>query len=129
MIGPGTMMATSMEDESKTAQDPAERQTMLEAALKYARSGISVFPVWGIIDGQCACGQAGCRNVGKHPNGSLAPNGFKDATTDEATIRSWWKWHPNSNIGTPTVGRVVLDIDPRNGGDDTLAELERRHGP
>jgi hypothetical protein len=44
------------------------------------------------------------------------------ATTDEATIRGWWRKWPKANIGIAT-GRYgdgffcVLDFDPRNGGD------------
>ncbi len=43
------------------------------------------------------------------------------ATTDEATIRGWWRQWPTANIGIVT-GRYrdgyfcVLDFDPRNGG-------------
>ncbi|HAM56347.1 MAG: hypothetical protein A2X51_14355 [Candidatus Rokubacteria bacterium GWC2_70_24] len=101
---------------------------MLTAALEYAGRGVSVFPVWGVTGGDCQCGLAGCENIGKHPVGRLALNGFKDATTDEATIRAWWGQEPDANIGTPTETRLVLDVDPRHGGDETLAELERQHG-
>jgi hypothetical protein len=47
-------------------------------------------------------------------------------------LRKWWdKWH-DANVGILTGSRsgvVALDVDPRNGGDDALAELEREHGP
>ena len=29
-------------------------------------------------------------------------NGFKDATTDTDTIRSWWNQYPVAQIGMPT---------------------------
>ena len=102
---------------------------MLDAVLEYARRGVFVFPVWGIASGCCRCGQAACKSPGKHPIGGLAPNGFKDATINETTIRAWWTREPHANIATPTTTRVVLDVDPRHGGDETLAELERQHGP
>src|SRR5439155_14246039 len=45
-------------------------------------------------------------------------------------IRAWWTECPTANIGTPTGGWCdVLDIDPRHGGDEALAALERQHGP
>jgi bifunctional DNA primase/polymerase-like protein/AAA domain-containing protein/primase-like protein len=108
---------------------PTTSTTMLTAALEYVAHGVRVFPVWGVTDdGGCRCGGAECKNTGKHPLGRLAPNGFKDATTDEAQIREWWEQEPNANIGTPTETRVVLDVDPRHGGDKTLAALEGRYG-
>ncbi len=85
---------------------------LLEAALTYARMGLPVFP--------CAPGR-------KTP---LTDNGFHDATTDEATIRKWWRTNPRANIGMPTgtaSGTFVLDIDPRNGGEAGLNDLESRY--
>lgn len=102
---------------------------MLTAALDYAARGVPVFPVWGVTDdGRCRCGVAACKDIGKHPLARLAPNGFKNATTDEAQIRAWWESEPTANIGTPTETRFVLDVDPRHGGNETLAQLEGQHG-
>ncbi len=45
-------------------------------------------------------------------------------------MRRWWKRHPNANIGA-VCGKesfIVLDVDPRHGGDATLADLEKKHG-
>jgi hypothetical protein len=45
---------------------------------------------------------------------------------------SRWTIAPQANIGIPTgevSGFVVLDVDPRHGGDDALWDLERKHGP
>lgn len=40
------------------------------------------------------------------------PNGFKDATTDTAQIRRWWKAEPRYNIGIPTgIYADVIDVD------------------
>jgi putative DNA primase/helicase len=99
-----------------------------EAALEYARRGIPVFPLHGIRDGHCTCLRPTCdpKKAGKHPR---TTHGFKDATTDETTITQWWTEAPDANIGTPTDWCTVLDVDPRNGGDATLHDLERRHGP
>ncbi|MGV0790484.1 bifunctional DNA primase/polymerase [Mycolicibacterium sp. XJ1819] len=58
-------------------------------------------------------------------------HGFLDATTDLATVVSWWSGRFRGlNIGGRVPENVVVvDIDPRHGGDKALAELERRHGP
>src|SRR5688572_8635175 len=74
---------------------------MVEHALAYAKRGWRIFPVWYMKDGRCACGKKDCRKA-KHPIGTLAPNGFKDATTDADVIRRWWSAHPDANIGIPT---------------------------
>lgn len=105
---------------------------MLQSALWYAKQGIAVFPLYGIKNGCCTCGNRDCRNPGKHPR---TKNGLKDATTDAAQINSWWKMWPDSNIGIATgsaSGIVVLDVDTGHGagvnGADTLAEWETEQG-
>lgn len=58
-------------------------------------------------------------------------NGFKDATRDESIIRHLWRKHPDAQIGIPTgeaSGWLVLDIDPRHGGDAFLSESIEAHG-
>jgi len=47
---------------------------------------------------------------GKEPLGALAPHGFKDATTDQLTIRRWWKHTPDANIGIPTGLPETFDV-------------------
>lgn len=73
----------------------------LTAALEYAARGWHVFP---------------CKPGEKTP---ATPHGFKDATTDEETIRAWWARTPAANVAIATgrvSGLVVVDIDPKNGG-------------
>lgn len=57
-------------------------------------------------------------------------NGLKDASKDVATVDRWFaKASLNIGIVTGAVsGIIVLDIDPRHEGDETLATLEREHG-
>lgn len=75
---------------------PVAEPDMLEAALKYARNGLPVFP---------------CHPSTKAP---LTGGGFKDASADEATVRAWWSRWPGGMIGVPTgqSSRAwVLDVD------------------
>ncbi len=106
--------------------------TPLSAALSYAQRGWPVLPLHTISDeGHCTCKKPHCRTPGKHPIGSLAPNGKDNATTDQEVIRGWWRSRPAANVGIATgaqSGLVVLDVDPRKGGDDTLMDLEVQHG-
>ena len=97
-----------------------------QAALYYAGLGMHVFPCYSIVDGGCRCGQS-CRSPGKHP---MTRDGFKSATTDPDTIKSWWERWPAANIGirTGTVSGIwVLDLDGP-AGIAALAELEAKHG-
>lgn len=100
----------------------------LAFALAYARHGWSVFPLHTPdSQGRCSCHKANCSNIGKHPR---TMNGLNDATTDEASINKWWRQWPKANVGvvTGTGSFVTLDVDPKHGGDEALAELLRRQG-
>jgi hypothetical protein len=78
----------------------------LAAALAYASNGWRVFPL---------------KPGNKTP---MTSRGHHDATTDASQIRAWWTTRPDANIGLVAGdGLAVLDVDPRNGGDDTLKAL------
>jgi hypothetical protein len=107
-----------------------EQLDNLQAALGYAGVGWHVFPVWGAENGRCRCGRSECTAPGKHPH-RLAAKGQNDATTDPGTIRAWWKADPGAGIAVflRASGLVAIDIDPRNGGYETIDALEAEHGP
>lgn len=99
---------------------------MLDAALAYAKQGWHVFPLmWVREDRECSCGTE-CAHPGKHP---LTPNGFKSATTDPMKIAEWWKKWPRANIGVACGASrlIVVDVDPRNNGDDEIVNLQAKH--
>jgi len=51
---------------------------------------------------------------------------------DAQLLERWWRRWPDANVGVVTgavSGLVVLDVDPRHGGLDSLAVLEAVHGP
>ena len=107
---------------------------MCDAVLSLARR-FRVLPLWPILpswhgDGFiCGCGKGSCNSPGKHPLGPLVPNGVKDASQDPRIVENWWRSRPDANIGIATgSGIAVLDIDPRHGGNVTIAELQKRHG-
>src|SRR5687767_7935301 len=83
---------------------------LLQAALSYAADGWPVFPCHTPINGVCDCSaQDRCESPGKHP---WTKNGLTDATTDELTIRRWWKERPIANIALAVrEGHVVVDVD------------------
>ena len=72
----------------------------------------------------CSCFRGEkCEDPGKHPR----IKGWEEAaTTDEGKIRAWWARWPEANIGIMTgaeSGFVVLDVDPRHGGDEALRDI------
>jgi hypothetical protein len=103
----------------------------VDSALAYAARAWPVAPAHTIdARGACTCGNKQCESPGKHPR---TQHGLKDATTDEVQIRQWWSRWPDANIlvRTGMVGDrclVVLDVDPRHNGDESLSTLEARHG-
>lgn len=104
--------------------------SMLDYALRYAALGWHVFPVWGCLNGKCRCGDEKCDRKGKHPHGRLAANGSAAATTDPARIGVWWTQDHDAGIAVlpSKSGLVVVDVDPRNGGDQTIDIIDGVHG-
>lgn len=106
----------------------------VDYALAYARLGWHVLPVWSVDkNGQCRCGRPHNEKghtPGKHPQTNLVPHGHQDASADEQVIRDWWAVDPEAGIGISLAasGLLALDIDPRNDGRDTLAQIEAEHG-
>lgn len=85
-----------------------------KVAAAYAAKGWPVFP---------------CRRSGKEP---VTAHGYKDATCDDKQVGAWWPRGAMKNVAIATgerSGLVVLDVDPRNGGSETLLDLETEHGP
>ena len=99
-----------------TVHDIDSARSPLNFALRYLRLGLWVLPL-----------EAGT----KKPLGKLVHNGFHDATSDAAVATRWWTQEPDAGIGIAVrkSGWVVVDIDPRNGGIDTIDALEAQHGP
>ena len=117
------------QEDGNHPRQATQGNALSDAALDYAARGWPVFPVWWALGGRCACGNPDCPHPAKHPIGKLAPKGRNSATTNSETIKKWWMDYPEANIGIPTgpeSGLVVVDVDPRNGGDASLKELERQ---
>jgi DNA-directed RNA polymerase specialized sigma24 family protein len=101
---------------------------MLDAALSYARRGWHVFPLHTPRTPTiCSCGNRECGSIGKHPR---TRHGVAEATTDEDKIRTWWGMWPDANIGIACKPSelVVLDVDPKSGGEESLAQIRQQLG-
>lgn len=76
-------------------QPTRPRPTLGGSALWYAEHGLPVFPL---------------QPLSKKP--FHGTRGVKEATTDLDTVVSWWREHPNANIGLATGHGVdVIDFD------------------
>jgi putative DNA primase/helicase len=90
----------------------------------YASRGWLVLPLHAVEKGRCSCGESNCRSPGKHPR---SQHGVKDASADAQQINAWWGQWPDANVGIATgaiSNLVVVDVDPRNGGDQSYAQLK-----
>jgi P4 family phage/plasmid primase-like protien len=85
-----------------------------------------ILPVHGIgVDGRCTCGRAHTdpKDIGKHP----AIGAWQtDASSDLHQIESWWDAEPRNNIAVMAraSGFLVVDVDPRSGGFESLDKFE-----
>jgi hypothetical protein len=121
-------------DEGINMNATTEVSDVKSQALAYAGIGWKIFPVFGFNpDGTCACGEdpsivEGSRcTPGKHP----AISSWNSSATSDATIvEQWWNENPLYNIGVVCnqSGLVAIDVDPRNGGLDSLEFLEANLG-
>lgn len=107
----------------------AERiRRLVEARKALAVEGFYTFLVHGIdASGKCDCGKPDCKSPGKHPR---FKGGDRGATIDSAQIeRETAFTFANIGLHCGLSSVVVIDIDPRNGGWDTIEALEAQHGP
>jgi hypothetical protein len=101
---------------------------LVATALAFAKHGMAVFPLHYPVGADklvCSCGRLCGRNAAKHPYDKLAKNGVHSATVDSGVIKHWFGYVvPDANLGVACDRLVVLDIDPRHDGDQSLAALE-----
>jgi hypothetical protein len=107
---------------------------LLHPALAYVQAGYEVFPLRGKIP-HANCPQCDPRSPRYSPHTAAdcaheLCHGLLAATSDLARVTRWWSRWPSGNIGARVPKTLlVLDIDPRHHGDQTLARLEDANGP
>ncbi len=87
---------------------------MAQAAIRYLAKGWSVLPL---------------RHSDKRP--LIQWQMLQQTRADTATVEHWFAHWPDANIGIVTgeiSNLIVLDVDHKHGGDDSLVQLERRFG-
>lgn len=112
---------------------PDENAAIVEWALWLARRGLRVHPLhWPkktaltIEDARCSCNGECGKSKGKHPR----LIGWQEkATTDERTVRGWWREWPDANVGIYTgAGEFFVLDEDGDEGRATREALERDHG-
>jgi hypothetical protein len=104
----------------------------LAAARWYGAHVGPVLPLHHPVGGRCSCSKSDCQSPAKHPR--WAPDfqhGLGEATRIPEVISELFTRWPSANVALVTgkiSGTLVLDIDPRHGGDESLDALEEQHG-
>jgi len=109
-----------------------EVESVLSSASAWASRGFGVIPLhWPVThNGQtvCSCGRL-CEIPAKHPISRYALNGVYSASNEAGVVKLWWELRvPEANLGVHCAGLIVVDVDPDDGGDESLRALEREHG-
>lgn len=88
----------------------------------YWEAGFRVFALHGIeSDGTCACGDPECQAVGKHPR---ATNGWQHTPAwSEEQLAVMIEHTITTGFGVCLDDHLVLDIDPRNGGNEAYKKI------
>jgi len=107
-----------------------------ERALPYAETlGWTVFPLapGGKLPAIRTAHPKGDPQRGScHGECGREGHGVYDATADPDKIRAWGRRFPQANLGLPcgaASGFLVLDVDPRSGGDQTIRAFAARGNP
>ncbi len=91
----------------------SSQESCLEAALQYLRQGWPVIPIG--LDEKKAWKKA-----------LIAWKHFEQQLPSEDEVKSWWIQYPYARVGIVTgriSGLLVVDIDPRHGGFESMREL------
>ena len=98
---------------------------LYEICAEFSTAGLRIFPLHRIENGKCACGDPGCLATGKHPTRN---NWTHSPCVDESVIESWLDGEfvkPATGFGWALDAcHIVVDVDPRNGGIESLKMLE-----
>ncbi len=96
---------------SVSRQELTPPSVLAAAALNLGRAGYRIFPL--------PVGMKGAK-LKDWPN---------LATTDAATITQWWNEQPQANVAiVGGNGLLILDVDPRHGGYESLTTIQQLHG-
>jgi hypothetical protein len=107
---------------SNEAAAPTPVKTKLDWALEAAKY-IPVHPIRWYVDPGPNASPDEREKAAKAAKAALLTDWPNRATQDPRQVRELWTQYPEANIGGATNNFIVVDIDNRNGGDETFAGL------
>jgi hypothetical protein len=118
--------------------------TELNAVARLLDFDLWPIPIFGVLsvgdtgERRCACGNPDCPQAGKHPARKFAYYHEREDVRpiQRHDLRDWMERYRYHHISKPLnwgihLGRsqlVGIDVDPRNGGNESLALIESRFG-
>ena len=92
----------------------------------YHKAGFRVFGLYGLNKGLCECGNKDCEAYYKHPrvsNWQHTPNWSQDQVACMEMTGQF-----STGFGVLCSGYLIIDIDPRNGGNEAYDQLVKDTG-
>lgn len=103
----------------------------MKDAIQLSKRGLIVMPVHGLKwvkeELACTCGKPDCSNVAKHP---IFFRWQQIGRESPATIEAWYRTYKDANLAVITgkeSGIVVLDVDTKNNGYESLKAAEEQY--
>lgn len=87
----------------------------------YVEAEYKVFGLHKLVNGRCSCDNENCEAAGKHPRSSAWQ--FTPHWTDEQLEVMEMTGQLDTGFGVICDGSLIIDIDPRNGGDESFKKL------
>ena len=92
----------------------------------YMGAGFRVFQLHGVSGGACGCGDPACKAAGKHPQISSWQN---TPHWSEEQIDNLIEYDIiSTGFGVCVDDHLIIDIDPRNGGDESYLKMTNDSG-
>lgn len=92
-------------------------------AEEFLDAGLRLIPLYPNINGKCGCSDPSCPAAGKHP---LRSNWQNQRLIDSATLNEvWYDAYRCNGLGWALdQDHIVIDVDARNGGIESLEQLQ-----
>ena len=88
--------------------------------IDYVENGFRIFPLWEFDEKGCKCPNDHCNQAGKHPaisSWSQVPHWSDDQ------LENMVEYSIKTGFGVVVENHLIVDIDPRNGGEQSFSHL------
>lgn len=99
---------------------------VFQEAEDYLAARLRITPIYAFQGKVCGCGDAECPAAGKHPYKSGWQN---TALADDGVMEIWQEMHKCNSLGwVLDEEHIVIDVDKRSGGLESLEKLQKELG-